>query len=59
VRPAFPPLLVPFFPPDPPPLYSAIKELGIEFTDLRTTVKQAGEQLFRLEKELPEKKAAM
>ncbi|GJN89299.1 hypothetical protein Rhopal_002279-T1 [Rhodotorula paludigena] len=29
----------------------AINELGIEFTDLRTTIRQAGEQLFRLEKE--------
>ncbi|GAA5899269.1 hypothetical protein JCM6882_009301 [Rhodosporidiobolus microsporus] len=29
----------------------AKQELGIEFTDLRTTIKQAGEQLFRLEKE--------
>ncbi|BGP40012.1 hypothetical protein JCM10450v2_003992 [Rhodotorula kratochvilovae] len=33
----------------------AIKELGMEFTDLRTTIKQAGEQLFRLERELPGK----
>ncbi|GAA6011972.1 hypothetical protein JCM10207_003445 [Rhodosporidiobolus poonsookiae] len=29
----------------------AQNELGIEFTDLRTTIKQAGEQIFRLEKE--------
>ncbi|GEM07308.1 ketoreductase [Rhodotorula toruloides] len=37
----------------------AVKELGIEFTNLRTTIKQAGEQLFHLEKELPEKKQAV
>ncbi|BGP31984.1 hypothetical protein JCM10296v2_003763 [Rhodotorula toruloides] len=51
--------LIVFFPPDPVYWRSAIKELGIEFTDLRTTIKQAGEQLFRLEKELPAKKQAV
>ncbi|GAA5824093.1 hypothetical protein JCM11251_001519 [Rhodosporidiobolus azoricus] len=29
----------------------AKQELGVEFTDLRTTIKQAGEQMFRLERE--------